>query len=159
MTIDDITPGSVWMSRQTQRIATINFVTSDLSKVNYYFSKNEPSLVVTVEFFLDNFVKQTNYIPPDPVLGEDFKQSIPKPTHEFPHYYKYVGHLEWVDVYRIGNLFQIQDKSTGCISHAVKKLLVCGQRGYKDQSKDIKEAIATLERYLIILEEDICFTP
>lgn len=55
-----------------------------------------------------------------------------------------------VDVYRVLRLFGITDPA---IQHAVKKLLRCG-RGYKDKSTDIKEAIASLNRYLEMERED-----
>ena len=38
-----------------------------------------------------------------------------------------------------------------CLQHAIKKLLCAGQRGVKDQAKDINEAKDTLERCLELL--------
>lgn len=59
------------------------------------------------------------------------------------HYYKKVPG-EYVDVYRVLQLFEVTDP---CIQHAVKKLLVAGQRGVKGLEKDIQEAIDSLERW------------
>lgn len=73
------------------------------------------------------------------------------PADAFPHYYKKVGHLEHIDVYRVIQLFQVTDP---CLQHAVKKLLVAGNRGHKDPIKDVQEAIATLERFLEMRSED-----
>lgn len=61
----------------------------------------------------------------------------------FPHYHKRCGY-QTVDVYRVLAMFEVTDP---CIQHAVKKLLVAGQRGAKDIDKDISEAIATLTRW------------
>lgn len=67
------------------------------------------------------------------------------------HYFKGVHHLAHVDVYRVLALFAVTDP---CIQHAVKKLLVAGGRGHKDQGKDIQEAIDTLQRWQEMRVED-----
>jgi hypothetical protein len=67
------------------------------------------------------------------------------------HYYKDVSHLDTVDVYRVLQLFEVSDP---CIQHAIKKLLVSGNRGYKDKTKDISEAIDSCNRYLEMAIED-----
>lgn len=68
------------------------------------------------------------------------------------HYFKPVGHLESVDVYRVLTLFGVTDP---CIQHAVKKMLVAGGRGGgKDISRDVQEAIDTLERWKEMQSED-----
>lgn len=68
-----------------------------------------------------------------------------------PHYFKSVAHLAEVDVYRVLDLFGVTDQALG---HAVKKLLVAGGRGVKDQRKDIQEAVDTLQRRLEMMDED-----
>ena len=40
------------------------------------------------------------------------------------------------------------------LQHALKKVLVAGKRGAKDEIKDIEEAILTLQRKLEMIEED-----
>lgn len=67
------------------------------------------------------------------------------------HYYKSVSHLDYVDVYRVLNLFEISDP---CLQHAIKKLLVAGRRGAKDFERDIKEAQDSLTRCLEMRNED-----
>lgn len=57
------------------------------------------------------------------------------------HYFKDVSHLKLIDVYRVIELWEVKDP---CIQHALKKLLVAGKRGAKDEAKDIQEAIDTL---------------
>ena len=70
------------------------------------------------------------------------------------HYFKDVSHLSEVDIYRVCAIFQVDDHS-GAIQHAVKKLLLPGQRGAgKDARKDIQEAIDTLTRKLAMMAED-----
>lgn len=68
-----------------------------------------------------------------------------------PHYFKDVSNLKEVDIYRVLKLFNVTDP---CIQHSVKKLLVAGGRGSKDISKDIQEAIDTLERWKEMQAED-----
>lgn len=61
------------------------------------------------------------------------------------HYFKDVRDIDHIDVYRVLLAFQVTDP---CIQHAVKKLLVAGGRGAgKDITRDIKEAIDSLERW------------
>jgi hypothetical protein len=69
---------------------------------------------------------------------------------KYPHYYKHCPY-EYIDVYRVLDLFGVSDQAVG---HAIKKLLVAGERGHKNIEKDIKEAIVTLERRVEMWEED-----
>lgn len=71
------------------------------------------------------------------------------------HYFKNVSRLEFIDVYRVLELFEVDDP---CIQHAVKKLLVAGNRGYKDIEKDVDDAIDSLIRWKEMRKEDICPT-
>lgn len=74
-------------------------------------------------------------------------------TKKHSHYYKDVTNLTEVDVYRVCQLFGINDPS-GALQHAIKKLLVAGGRGAgKDETRDIREAIDTLTRYIEMKEE------
>lgn len=67
------------------------------------------------------------------------------------HYFKDVSHLKLIDVYRVIELWEVKNP---CIQHTLKKLLVAGKRGAKDEAKDIQEAIDTLERWKAMREED-----
>ncbi len=67
------------------------------------------------------------------------------------HYFKDVQTLKSVDVYRVLVLFGVTNP---CLQHAIKKLLCAGQRGNKDQKRDVQEAIASLVRYLEMQTED-----
>ena len=68
------------------------------------------------------------------------------------HYHKSVSQYDTIDVYAVCKIFDVQDTS-GCLQHAIKKLLVTGGRGYKDRQTDIQNAIDTLNR-LLELEHD-----
>ena len=48
-----------------------------------------------------------------------------------------------LDVYDVLDAFDVQNPA---IQHAIKKLLCTGNRGYKDFSQDLEEAIQSLER-------------
>lgn len=66
------------------------------------------------------------------------------------HYHKDVSDLDTIDVYEICKLYEVDDWS-GCLHHAIKKLLVPGVRGGgKSKLKDVSEAFDTLNRYLEI---------
>ena len=67
------------------------------------------------------------------------------------HYFKGVSHLTEVDVYMVCELFQVNDPS-GATQHAIKKLLLPGQRGAgKSRLQDLREARDTLDRRIEIL--------
>lgn len=67
-------------------------------------------------------------------------------------YFRWVGHLQWLDIYRIFQLFNVTDSA---IQHAVKKLMAPGGRGAgKDFRRDVQEAIDALQRRLEMLDED-----
>lgn len=73
-------------------------------------------------------------------------------SQKHSHYFKSVAGLTYVDVYRVLALFNVTDP---CLQHAVKKLLVAGGRGGgKDISRDIQEAIDTLQRWHEMRKED-----
>lgn len=67
------------------------------------------------------------------------------------HYFKDVSGLSHVDVYRVLQLFGVTDP---CLQHAIKKLLVAGNRGVKGMDKDIQEAIDALGRWQAMRVED-----
>lgn len=58
------------------------------------------------------------------------------------HYFKFCPY-EQLDPYGVLEVFGVTDQMVG---HAIKKLLMPGERGIKDMEKDIDEAIDTLLR-------------
>lgn len=67
------------------------------------------------------------------------------------HYFRDVEFLDEIDVYRVLDLFGVTDQASG---HAIKKLLLPGERGNKSREQDIREAHATLSRRLEMFDED-----
>lgn len=67
------------------------------------------------------------------------------------HYFKDIAKYRKLDVYRVLRLFGVTDPS---IQHAIKKLLVAGQRGVKTTKQDVAEAVDTLLRYQEMEDED-----
>lgn len=67
------------------------------------------------------------------------------------HYFKDVGHLKSIDVYRVIDLFGVQHP---CLQHAAKKIICAGQRGHKDQWRDVQDAIDSLQRWQEMSAED-----
>lgn len=77
-------------------------------------------------------------------MSEPAMVFTPGADRKHSHYFKPCPFPE-VDVYRVLALFSVTDP---CLQHAVKKLLVAGGRGAgKDISRDVSEAIDTLERW------------
>jgi hypothetical protein len=68
------------------------------------------------------------------------------------HYFKACPY-PYIDVYRTLEIFNVVNP---CLQHAVKKLLFAGERGGgKELSRDIQEAIDTLERWKAMREEEL----
>ena len=67
------------------------------------------------------------------------------------HYKKDVRHIDYIDVYRIIELYELHDP---CFQHALKKILVPGARGHKDLTKDINDIIDTMQRKLEMIAEN-----
>lgn len=72
------------------------------------------------------------------------------PERKHSHYFKTIP-CNQIDVYRVLAAFNVADP---CIQHAVKKLLVAGGRGSKDISRDVGEAIDTLQRWQEMRREE-----
>ena len=85
-------------------------------------------------------IKYRYWIPETEYTTEDVQED----TRKHNHYFKDVSHLDYIDVYRIIDLYKIQDP---CLQHALKKLLVAGGRGSEDTNKDIQEVIDSCLRY------------
>ena len=49
----------------------------------------------------------------------------------------------WVDVYDVLELFDVKSHALG---HAIKKLLMAGNRGHKDYQTDLNEAVEAIKR-------------
>ena len=74
------------------------------------------------------------------------------PQHQnHDNYFKDVSNLKHIDVYRVLILFDVKDHAIG---HAIKKLLCAGNRGAKDKTQDVQEAISSLLRYLEMQTEN-----
>lgn len=52
-----------------------------------------------------------------------------------------------IDVYDVLNAYQVDSHAVG---HAIKKLLMAGQRGHKDRLQDLREAVQAIEREIDI---------
>lgn len=67
----------------------------------------------------------------------------------FPHYHKDCSEVGSLDVYMVMHLFGVTDDS-GSLHHALKKLMVRGERGVKPGHQDVQEAIFSLIRFMEI---------
>lgn len=54
-----------------------------------------------------------------------------------------------VDVYDVLAAFGVTCQARG---HAIKKLLMAGQRGHKDEAQDLREAVQAIERSIQLTE-------
>lgn len=67
------------------------------------------------------------------------------------HYKKSVAGLEFIDVYRVVELFGVP---AGALDHAAKKILCAGNRGHKDLARDVQDIIDSLQRWQEMRAED-----
>lgn len=93
----------------------------------------------------------------------DLRPREPEPVErtnqrEFPHYFKRIPidpqtglTLTHIDIYRVLTMWTVVEPG---IQHAIKKMLCAGQRGAKEVLQDLKEAKASLDRQIEIMEED-----
>lgn len=99
-----------------------------------------------------HYLKLSEVVHYNPVFTKNEQSEKVNTEKKHSHYYKDVSHLEFIDVYRVLELYNVTDP---CIQHAVKKLLVAGGRGGgKDIKKDLQEAIDTITRSLEMRKED-----
>lgn len=70
----------------------------------------------------------------------------------FNHYFRDVSKLTHIDIYLVCQLFNVDD-SSGCLQHAIKKLLAAGSRGHKDLLTDLNEAVVSIQRKIDILTD------
>lgn len=85
-------------------------------------------------------------------MSEKCSNISDKEVEKHSHYKKNVSHLQFIDVYRVLELYNVTNP---CIQHAIKKLLVAGGRGAgKDVAQDIQEAIDSLVRWQDMKLED-----
>jgi len=121
-------------------VSTMNTSGAENSVARDGFEKNIAELVASIGSIgslgvaLDAGVMKDVGIPSALPLAEKVDYS----NRKHSHYFKDVRHLDYVDVYRVLQLFNVTDNAIG---HAIKKLLVA-------------EAIDSLERWLELNAED-----
>lgn len=127
----------------------------DLRKKGWYAEDNEFTLIEMGFAYEVNGWKESlinlethDYKIIDGILirvDKEYKQQ------KHSHYKKDVRHLDYIDVYRIIDLYELHDP---CFQHALKKILVPGARGHKDLTKDINDIIDTMQRKLEMIAEN-----
>ena len=130
--------GSVWINRATDLLVTVDAI----DDIRVYYTINGKRWNPLIGWFTRMFDET------DIDVRHEYKDEKPKHSH----YHKGVSDYQTIDVYAVCKIFDVQDTS-GCLQHAIKKLLVTGQRGHKDRQTDIQNAIDTLNR-LLELEHD-----
>lgn len=75
----------------------------------------------------------------------------PATARQYPHYFKDVRGLDFIDIYRMLELLEIQAPA---LQHAFKKIAAAGKRGAKNEEKDLREAVDSINRHLAMRAED-----
>ena len=123
--------GSIWRHRDYQnKVLVINAE----SKIECRHPDGEDILIIPRDMFLKVYTLHA----PAPV----------KPTYS--HYQMPINDLTVADIYDICEHY-CHDNS-GATQHAIKKLLRPGKRGHKDELKDLREAVFSINRRIAILE-------
>ena len=134
--MSDIEIGSVWIGQKgVIEVNCLKILENRQMRVGYRYVNTGEINVICKSDFLVMF---------------KLKDDSQKPKHS--HYHKDVSQYNTIDIYVICDLY-VKDNS-GCIQHAVKKLLCCGERGVKDNVKDLQEAIDTIQRKIEMLGGD-----
>lgn len=133
-------PWQVSQDEKTWMVVTRDEAASGMYKFTRFF---HPLSVDEQAAMTDATIGVKGLLPDHDIIRTDevAKASIDKAPHS--HYHKYLPTVH-LDIYRVLVAFGVTDP---CIAHAVKKLLVPGQRGSKTVDQDIKEAISSLTRW------------
>lgn len=94
----------------------------------------------------DGVVKDSAAMPADLWLQTTGRAERPKHSH----YYRPCPY-DAIDVYRILEIFEVNNP---CAQHAIKKLLVMGNRGHKDAERDVQDVIDTMTRWKAMRAEE-----
>ena len=147
---DDIVKSIGWLNDDgmvSQKIKD-SFDDRDVFIVDRFHGDSFPSDWLTKKHTIDEVL---SWIQPARITVD---KPIPEIAQKYPHYYKDVRGYDFMDVYAVHKVFDVQDPS-GAIQHASKKLLLSGVRtGGKSARKDIMEARDTLNRWLELHPED-----
>lgn len=99
------------------------------------------------EFARDSLIASGTLDPTKVVRREDVNigpKSERKPTNKYQRTIKGVT----IDVYDVLAAFGVTCQARG---HAIKKLLMAGQRGHKDEAQDLREAVQAIERSIELI--------
>lgn len=72
-------------------------------------------------------------------------------TQPHSHYFKDVRHLDYIDIYRVIDLFE---QECPVLGHIAKKALCAGDRGHKDLRRDVQDMLDSAKRKLAMMDED-----
>ena len=138
----EVKKGQVWLDKWGSEVV----VESVDKHFVFYSFKYDNGESDTAYYTTANFEKHHDFL-----RNMELVTDAPKTdSREFNHYYINVSGYDYIDIYRVTDLY-------GCTSaehHAIKKIACGGKRGAKDKIKDLREAIASLERQIEMLEED-----
>ena len=79
--------------------------------------------------------------------NKDIAESL---SDKYPDHYRQVGDVTEVDVFAVNQMFNVQD-SSGCLQHAVMKLLLASNSS--NTYTDIRQARDALTRWLQLNQE------
>ena len=129
--------------------------TTHESDGDYFYKRNGERLDYFTNRWEKTCYEPNNFIGEMASLGRivvwERDKKIDVAESKYAHYKKDVSHLKNVDVYRVLELFEVESHAVG---HAIKKLLLSGGRGAKNEAQDIQEAIDSLIRYQEMKGED-----
>lgn len=96
---------------------------------------------------------ETHFDPPlpGPATVRYAARGDSKPAEEHSHYKRSVAGLDFIDPYRIIDLYGITHPG---MQHILKKVLIPGGRGHKDFRRDLQDVFDTAQRSLEMLDED-----
>lgn len=153
----DVRDSTVWeyFSRATSRINESRAAHGKQYLECLVIERDWPEYEPTLKLLSDRVDSESqglpfNHLTPEPVKPKALTPKVLAGKHS--HYFKDVRNLNQIDVYRVCELFNVEDPS-GATQHAIKKLLLPGGRGNKGVEKDLREAMDSIERRLEMLRE------
>lgn len=108
---------------------------------------NAPNCAVT-EIEITDLPHRDDYERGELYAPADFVSPQPE---KYRHYFKNVSHLDYIDAYR---LIELYDITCPVQQHILKKSLAAGERGAKNKARDMQEIADSASRWLQMREED-----
>ena len=109
---------------------------TDEQVYNWYWNRDEKvKECIEIQKLVEELAGASNAISGNEAIGFV--------TEKLPSKYHRICNKNVIDIYDVMDMYDVASQPVG---HAIKKLLMSGQRGYKDKVQDLEEALQAIQR-------------